>query len=179
MEGIDVSERMLERARAMTPPAAHHAAISWRRASLEAVELPEAACDVVFSSLAFHYIEHLAELLREIHRALVPGGRLVFSIEHPIYMAPRDPDFCLDDDNNKSWLLDSYQMEGPRVTNWLAEGVVKQHRTLGTLVNTLIDCGFTLTRLIEWGPTQAQVDAMPELAEERERPMMLLVSAQR
>jgi hypothetical protein len=29
------------------------------------------------------------------------------------------------------------------------------------------------------GPTQAQVLAMPELAEERERPMMVLISAQR
>lgn len=179
VEGVDVSVRMLERARAMTQPSRSHADIAWRRADLETLDTPEAAFDVVYSSLAFHYVEHLAALLRTVHRALVPGGRLVFSIEHPIYMAPRAPDFCLDDDNNKSWLLDSYQMEGPRVTNWLADGVVKQHRTLGTLVNTLIDCGFTLSRLIEWGPTQAQVDAMPALAEERERPMMLLIGAQR
>lgn len=179
VEGVDVSVRMLERAQAMTRPSSRHAVIAWRRASLEMFEPPEAAFDVVFSSLAFHYVEHLAALLRAIHRTLVPGGRLVFSIEHPIYMAPRDPDFILDDDNNESWLLDSYQMEGPRVTNWLADGVIKQHRTLGTLVNTLIDCGFTLSRLIEWGPTQAQVDAMPELAQERERPMMLLIGAHR
>lgn len=187
VEGVDVSVRMLERARAMTqaitPAMAQslpqHATIAWRRADLETLDVAEAAFDVVYSSLAFHYVEHLAALLRTIHRALVPGGRLVFSIEHPIYMAPRAPGFCLDDDDNKSWLLNSYQMEGPRVTNWLADGVVKQHRTLGTLVNTLIDCGFTLSRLIEWGPTQAQVDAMPALAEERERPMMLLIGAQR
>ncbi|MDR3099746.1 MAG: class I SAM-dependent methyltransferase [Paraburkholderia sp.] len=178
VEGVDVSARMLERAQAMTEPAAQHAAIAWHRADLETLDVPDAAFDVVYSSLAFHYVEHLAALLRTIHRALVPGGRLVFSIEHPIYMAPREPGFCLDD-NNKSWLLDSYQMEGPRVTNWLADGVVKQHRTLGTLVNLLIDCGFTLRRLIEWGPTQAQVDALPALAEERERPMMLLIHAQR
>ena len=65
------------------------------------------------------------------------------------------------------------------MANWLADGVIKQQRPLGTLVNTLIDCGFTLNRLIEWGPTQAQVDAMPALAEERERPMMLLIGALR
>jgi ubiquinone/menaquinone biosynthesis C-methylase UbiE len=166
---------MLERARAMSP----NASISWRRADLESLFLPEAAFDVIYSSLAFHYVEQLATLLRTIHRALAPGGKLVFSIEHPIYMAPRAPGFLVDEAGHKSWPLDSYQKEGPRVTNWLAEGVVKQHRTIGTLVNTLIDSGFTLERLIEWGPTQAQLDAMPDLAEECERPMMLLIGAQR
>jgi ubiquinone/menaquinone biosynthesis C-methylase UbiE len=164
VEGIDVSERMLERARAMSP----NASISWRRADLESLFLPEAAFDVIYSSLAFHYVEQLATLLRTIHRALAPGGKLVFSIEHPIYMAPRAPGFLVDEAGHKSWPLDSYQKEGPRV-----------HRTIGTLVNTLIDSGFTLERLIEWGPTQAQLDAMPDLAEECERPMMLLIGAQR
>jgi ubiquinone/menaquinone biosynthesis C-methylase UbiE len=175
VEGVDVSERMLERAQNMSPDAS----ITWRRADLETLDLPEAEFDLVYSSLAFHYVVQLPELLRTIHRALVPGGKLVFSIEHPIYMAPRAPGFRTDETGHKSWPLDSYQKEGPRVTNWLAPGVVKQHRTVGTLVNTLIDSGFTLTRLIEWGPTQAQLDAMPELAEECERPMMLLIGAQR
>jgi len=33
--------------------------------------------------------------------------------------------------------------------------------------------------LIEWGPTREQVGAMPALAEEVERPMMLLVAIER
>ncbi len=65
------------------------------------------------------------------------------------------------------------------MTDWLAPGIVKQHRTLGALVNTLIDAGFTLRRLIEWGPTDAQIATLPALAEERDRPMMLLVSARK
>ncbi|BCQ60048.1 hypothetical protein PBOI14_17980 [Pseudomonas sp. Boi14] len=75
--------------------------------------------------------------------------------------------------------MDSYQQEGERVTHWLAEGVIKQHRTLGTLLNTLIDTGFNLRHVQEWGPTEQQVEDLPALAEERERPMLLLVSAQR
>jgi hypothetical protein len=31
----------------------------------------------------------------------------------------------------------------------------------------------------EWGPSDEQVAALPSLAEERERPMMLLVAASR
>jgi ubiquinone/menaquinone biosynthesis C-methylase UbiE len=173
--GIDVSEKMLERASSMTT----NSKINYRRADLETLELQKAAFNLVHSSLTFHYIVNLRALLRSIYCSLVPGGRLVFSIEHPIFMAPRHPGFRLDSDGHKTWPVDSYQLEGRRVTNWLAEGVVKQHRTIGTLVNLLIESGFTLKYLNEWGPTQAQIDAMPELAEERERPMMLLVSAHR
>jgi hypothetical protein len=57
--------------------------------------------------------------------------------------------------------------------------VIKQHRTVGTLLNTLIAAGFTIRHVNEWGPTEAQVAAQPALAEERERPMMMLVAAER
>ncbi|WP_175864628.1 class I SAM-dependent methyltransferase [Burkholderia cepacia] len=173
--GIDVSKRMLERAASNTA----HPAITYRRADLETLALPDTAFDLAYSSLAFHYIADLDTLFRTLHRALVPGGRLVFSIEHPVYTAPRRPGFVVDAQGNRSWPLDGYQREGERVTDWLAPGVVKQHRTLGTLVNLLIGSGFTLTHLDEWGPTQEQVDALPALDEERDRPMMALVAARR
>jgi hypothetical protein len=76
-----------------------------------------------------------------------------------------------------SWPVDDYLVEGPRTTNWLVEGVVKQHRTLGTTLNTLIDVGFTIAHVEEWGPTDEQIAALPELAEERERPTFLLIAA--
>jgi SAM-dependent methyltransferase len=173
--GVDVSEKMLERAMQRNA----HPAVEYRRDDLEGIDLPASSFDLVYSSLAFHYIEDLRALMLAIHRALVPGGRLVFSNEHPVYMAPRSPAFEVDREGRKFWPLDGYQNEGPRVTNWLAEGVVKQHRTMGTLVNMLVDCGFALKRLIEWGPTREQISAMPELAEEVERPMMLIVAVER
>ena len=70
-------------------------------------------------------------------------------------------------------------MEEPRVTHWLADGVIKQHRALGTLLKMLLPAGVTLSPVREWGPSEADLIARPELAEEQERPMMLLVSAQR
>ena len=57
--------------------------------------------------------------------------------------------------------------------------MVKQHRKLATTLNTLIAGGFDLLRLDEFAPTRAQVAAMPELAVERERPMILLVAARK
>lgn len=171
--GLDVSQKMLERAESSS----NDPAVTYARADLEHLDLPEAGFDLVYSSLAFHYIENLRGLFDTAHRALVPGGHLVFSIEHPIFMAPRQPGWSVDADGRKHWPLDSYQLEGPRVTNWLADGVVKQHRTIGTLLNHLIGAGFAIAHVDEWGPTEADLAARPELAEERERPMMLLVSA--
>jgi hypothetical protein len=36
-----------------------------------------------------------------------------------------------------------------------------------------------LTHVEEWQPTAAQIEAQPEMEEERERPIFLLVAAQR
>lgn len=65
------------------------------------------------------------------------------------------------------------------MTDWLAKGVVKQHRMIGTTLNTLIGAGFAIRHVQEWSPTADQVAANPNLAEELERPMMLLVAAGR
>ncbi len=173
--GLDVSENMLSRARA----ASTDEAIRYARADLEHLELAEASVDLAYSTLAFHYIEDLAGLFATLHRALVPGGTLVFSMEHPIFMAPTQPGWSVDNQGHRTWPLDGYSVEGPRTTNWLADGVVKQHRRLGTTLNLLIENGFTITHVEEWAPSDAQVAAKPELAEERERPMFFMVAATR
>jgi hypothetical protein len=43
----------------------------------------------------------------------------------------------------------------------------------------LVDAGFTLARLVEFAPTPDQVTADPGLAHERDRPMFLLLAADR
>jgi SAM-dependent methyltransferase len=173
--GLDVSEKMLERARDTTSAAN----IRYEPADLEHLDLAACTFDLAYSSLVLHYIKDLPGLFANVYAALKPGSHFVFSIEHPIFMAPRNPGWLIDGEGRKRWPLDSYQMEGERVTNWLAEGVIKQHRTLGTLLNTLIAAGFSIRHVNEWGPSDADVAAQPALAQERERPMMLLVAAQR
>jgi SAM-dependent methyltransferase len=157
--GLDVSANMLGHAREMTADPA----IAYRQADLETAELPAAAYDLVYSSLTLHYLENLGALFKTVHRALVPGGAFVFSAEHPLYTEP-GPDY-----------LD----EGPRTTDWLAKGVVKQHRTLATYLNMLIDAGLTVRRIEEWGPTPAEIAAHPEWKIDHRRPSFLLVSAVR
>jgi hypothetical protein len=75
--------------------------------------------------------------------------------------------------------VNRYAMEGERRTNWFTDGVLKYHRTIGTTLNGLIATGFAIRHVEEFAPTAAQINDNPELAEELERPMMLLISAQR
>jgi SAM-dependent methyltransferase len=157
--GLDVSANMLARARETTADPA----ITYRQADIETLELPAAAFDLAYSSLTLHYLEHLDRLFATVHRALAPGGSFVFSAEHPLYTEP-GPDY-----------LD----EGPRTTDWLAEGVVKQHRTLATYLNLLIDAGFAIERIEEWGPTREEIAAHPEWQIDHRRPSFLLVAADR
>jgi SAM-dependent methyltransferase len=171
--GIDVSEKMLARARAETADPT----VVYQRADLEHLELPLASFDLAYSSLALHYVERLRELLAGVHRALKPGGRFVFSVEHPVFTAPMEPGWSTSAGGRKSWALDAYLEEGPRSTDWLAKGVVKQHRTLATYLNLLHDSRFMLIRVEEWGPTSEQIAAKPIWADERRRPPFLLVSA--
>jgi ubiquinone/menaquinone biosynthesis C-methylase UbiE len=173
--GIDVSEKMLARGRAAT----QDAAITYTRADMEHLELPQESFDLVYSSLALHYIENLDGLLSQVYRSLASGGSLVFSVEHPIYTAPADPHWTVSASGHKTWPVDGYLEEGPRSTDWLAKGVIKQHRTLATYINLLLRLGFALAHVEEWGPTDGQIAARPNLAEERQRPPFLLVSARR
>jgi SAM-dependent methyltransferase len=173
--GIDVSERMLTRAKATT----QDPAISYSRADLEDLALPSETFDVIYSSLAFHYIANFSGLLAVVHRSLVRGGNLVFSVEHPVFTAPAKPAWSVTADGRKTWPLDGYLNEGPRSTDWLVPGVIKQHRTLATYVNLLLRQGFVLSHLEEWGPTAEQIAERHELADERHRPPFLLVAARR
>ncbi|MED5596426.1 class I SAM-dependent methyltransferase [Janthinobacterium sp. P210006] len=169
--GVDVSEKMLAQARGM----GEHPAVSYARMDLEQLAVVPAAYDLVYSSLAFHYIDNFAALLAAIRHGLKRDGKLVFSIEHPIFMAPRQPGWLTDAQGRKRWPVDSYQQQGPRVSDWLAPGVIKQHRTMGTTINALLQAGFQLEHVEEWGPSDEQVALQPALAEERERPMLLLI----
>jgi SAM-dependent methyltransferase len=173
--GVDVSEKMLARARATT----EDPAITYSRADLERLQLPAASFDLVYSSLALHYIEALDRLMATVHRSLVHGGRLVFSVEHPIYTAPAEPGWSVDAAGRKTWPVDGYLEEGPRSTDWLTRGVIKQHRTIATYLNLLLGLGFAISHVEEWGPTREQIAARPELADERQRPPFLLVEARR
>ncbi len=138
--------------------------------------MPSASFDLAFSSLAFHYVEDWTVLVSRLAAVLKPGGDLIFTIEHPVYMAPALPDWTMDGDGRRSWPVNGYFLEGERRTNWFADGVIKYHRTIATTLNGLNAAGFMLNRIDEFVPSAEQIAADPALREELDRPMLLIVS---
>ncbi|KAH8890287.1 methyl transferase [Thozetella sp. PMI_491] len=184
VHGIDLSENMLEQARGKTRESPRgFENITYQRADLDTIVFPETEAsvyDLVFSVLTLHYLANLRQLVAQVQHALKPGGAFVFTIEHPIWTAPSNPKLQVDaETGRKYWPLDDYQIEGPRVTNWLAQGFGKQHRTLTSYINILLEAGFELTGFNEWCPTEAQLQEHPEWAGERLRPSFLLMSARK
>lgn len=173
--GIDLSENMLERAKAETSDTR----IKYVRADLDVVELGPGSFDLVFSSLTLHYLKDLSSLIRQVYRGLRSGGHFVFSVEHPILLAPSEPRWKVLDSGASIWPLNNYLDEGPRVVDWLVDGVAKEHRTIATYLNSLMNNGFVVRRIEEWAPSYEQVREHPEWALDRNRPYFLLVAVQR
>ncbi|KAK5657472.1 hypothetical protein OQA88_3044 [Cercophora sp. LCS_1] len=197
VRGVDLSENMLARARSMTDaPNITYTLGDLDSLASQAILLPDdetGKIDIVFSALAVHYLTHLPELVSHIHRVLKPGGMFVFSAEHPIFTAPSGPGPVEIDaagrpgDAGKTkkmiWPLNDYQKEGERVTNWLADGVRKYHRTTASYVNILLKAGFEITGFDEWYPTEEELEENPgwreEMKNEMMKPTFLLIGARK
>jgi 2-polyprenyl-3-methyl-5-hydroxy-6-metoxy-1,4-benzoquinol methylase len=174
---IDVSERMLALARADWA----HPRVSYERAPIEDVAFPSARFDLVVSSLAIHYVDDYAGLLKRISDWLLPGGVLVFSTEHPIFTARLPGEgWVLDAEGRRArWGLDDYADEGAREEQWFVPGVRKVHRTLATLINGVVDAGLVLERVVEPVPSADRLRTDPDARDERRRPMFVLVLARK
>ena len=173
--GTDLSEKMLETARIKNSAPA----IQYRRSAMEELTFPAGSFDVVLSSLALHYVRDFGPLVENIFRWLTPGGAFVFSSEHPVFTAYGSQDWYYGPDGEiLHFPVDNYYYEGERDAVFLGEHVVKYHRTLTTYLNTLLDCGFRLKRVVEPQPPEDMLD-LPGMRDEMRRPMMLLVSAEK
>ncbi len=174
--GVDLSERMLARAKALTD----NPGIEYRWSAIEDIDFRAGAFSVVISSLALHYIRDFDVVSQRVHHWLAAGGAFVFSVEHPMVTALAAQQWCFGPNGERlHWPVDKYQEEGPRHTQWLADDVIKYHRTVASYVNTLIESGFRITKLIEPMPSLETLIGQPGLEDERRRPSLLFIAASR
>ncbi|MFC1401847.1 MULTISPECIES: trans-aconitate 2-methyltransferase [Streptacidiphilus] len=178
---VDASRRMLANAEP-------HPRVRFIQADLESLSLPSRSADLVVSSMVLHYVADYPALVRRIADWLRPGGRLVFSQEHPICTAHRGMPGWLQTGEAEEgchigagwvWPVDDYASEGPRTQHWILEGVGKHHRRTSTLIATLLGAGLDLTAIEEPTPTATALHTRPELAEHLRRPPILLLAARR
>lgn len=170
---VDASDRMLDEARFRTG----RGRVAFERCDLERADFGPAQFDLAYSSMTFHYVAGTKRLFERIHSSLVPGGRLVFTVEHPILTAPDAELFTSDAMGGRIWPMNRYLETGPRMRSWLAGNIRKEHRPVATYVNDLIAAGFTLERMEEWSPTAEQLALDPTLAEHIDRPIFLIFQA--
>lgn len=174
--GVDISENMLQQARELT----HDSAITYVQLPIEDIEFAPAQFDVVISSLAFHYIESFGDICKKVYNCLKPEGNFIFSVEHPIFTSRDEQDWHVDDQGNRlHWPVDQYQSEGSRVTNFLAEGVIKYHRTVSTYMNEVIKAGFTIKSVQEPMPSDEMLSTDPMMQDENRRPMFIIIAAEK
>jgi SAM-dependent methyltransferase len=151
--------------------------ISYVQSALEDLSFAPASFDVVVSSLAIHYVERFDSICANVKSWLVAGGAFVFSVEHPMVTAYPVGAYLDENREAQHWPIDDYKLEGIRHTQWFVNDVVKYHRSVETYVNTLIDKGFTIVRLLEPEATPDAIRERPELRQESRRPTFMMISA--
>ena len=163
--GVDGSGAQLAVARERLGPDVplHHADLS------EPLPLPDNGFDMVFSSLVLHYIRDWGPTLREFHRVLVPGGRLVASTHHPFMRAAVEAGDSYFD--TYEW-TDEWRRGDGRITMrfW--------HRPLHAIMDALIDNGFRVDVLGEPQPLPEVRERSPkDFVALTTRPQFLFVKA--
>jgi SAM-dependent methyltransferase len=173
--GVDISERMLELARTHWA----HPHVSYLRTPIERATFAPGRFDLVLSILAFHYIADYRTAISRVAEWMAPGGMLVYSMEHPVFTARLPYDGWVRETESTRWALNDYIDEGARDETWFVPGVRKVHRTMATLVNGVIDAGLTIERIVEPVPSEEWLEHRPQMADERRRPMFLMVKARK
>ncbi|GIK06343.1 hypothetical protein Aspvir_001991 [Aspergillus viridinutans] len=186
VHGIDASVKMLEKARELNNAeniTYEHGDLdfSLKHPNSTALKLRENAYDIVHSRLVFHYLENIAATFAAIYKALKPGGRFVFSVQHPIFTAPQTPNWGVRKDGGTPfWEVESYGSEGPRMIDFLGHPIRAYHRTTETYISLLLENGFMLVDFKECiYPPGTVPETHPDYGKEGHRPVFLVLAARK
>ena len=175
--GIDISEKMLKEAKEKN----QNDRIEYHNIDMQDIDKISEKFDIVFSSLAFHYIEDFKLLLKKINNLLNEDGVLLFSQEHPITTAPKGgPTWTKNNEGVKiHFNLSDYLKNGKRNTKWFVENIEKYHRPISELVNELIGTGYTIEKIIEPIPNEFAIEKRPDFYDELEKPTCIIIKAKK
>jgi len=171
--GIDPSINMIQEAINLTSDNA----INYQQVSIEHFQNPVNEFDLIVSSLAFHYVEDFNSIIKKISNWLIQNGILIFSVEHPICTSYPDAKLKIDETGQKFHPIYNYRDEKAVYQNWFIEGVKKFHRQTSTYINTLIDAGFTIIRVVEPMPTDELINDRIDFSVHKIRPPLLIIKA--
>lgn len=171
--GLDPSKNMIEYA----TKSLNGEDIHFINGYYEACEIEEKV-DLITSSMALHYVEDLDVFFRKCFEDLSFDGQIVFSCEHP--MCTANPTGFNQIESEVYWNVKDYSFEEKKNQKWFVDGVIKYHRTLSTIINSLIGAGFMILQVEEPIPQDKEYS----IQERKEsihwvRPPILVVKAQK
>lgn len=180
--GVDLSANMLQQAESNLQKCGEKSVnfSLYQHSMDDLATLAETNFDVITSSFAFHYVQDFPTLLQAIHHKLNDNGVLIFSQEHPIVTSYQGGERW-EKDNNKqqvAYRLNYYRNEGERQRVWFQQKFKTYHRTLSTIMNQLIQCGFVIEQVEE--PMLAdKPEWHTEFKDLQHRPVLLFVKARK
>ena len=175
--GVDISKKMLEVAEKEN----HHPKITYLNMPMENINGLNEQFDLVVSSLALHYVKDFRKLVADVFNLLNNNGVFIFSQEHPLNTCFSGGNrWTKDEMGNKLFAnISNYSSDGERKSVWFVDGVKKYHRTFSTLVNTLIEIGFVIEKMIEPIPTEEMLEKYPDYKDLLHKPDFLIVRARK
>ena len=175
---LDISNNMIEEAKEKNSDKN----IAYQVLGMEKLSTINDKFDLVFSSLAFHYIEDFNKLIKDINNLLNNKGILLFSQEHPTVLAPileLGMEKRIEKNNSRYYLLNNYNENGKREFLWNNCAVVKYHRNFECIINTLIKNNFNLLQIKESMASKEAIELVDKYKYQKDRPYFLFMKAQK
>ena len=173
--GTDISSKMLEFAEKNNKIDG----IEFKKIAMEDISSINQKFDIIISSLAFHYIKDFDKLIEDCFNLLNDNGYLVFSQEHPITTCIKYTENVKKGhtiiDNKYFGLFSDYNRPGKRIKEWFGEEVIKYHRNFEEIINTLINKGFIIDKILEPIPSNEAIKNNPKYINQYDRPFFLFV----
>lgn len=147
--GLDLSDAQIAFARGLAER--EGVQVTFRQSSAEDVSiLPSASFDLAMSAYALQFVEHMDRVFAEVARVLVPGGRWVFSLDHPFW-------YCLHGENltiESSYFDTAYSYEWEQAGMDSHPRMTEFHRTIGEWYRLLHGAGFEVLDIVEPQPVE-------------------------
>ena len=149
---------------------------AYARGSLLDLPVGDATVDFVVASLVFEHVGDYRRGLAEAARVLVPGGRFLLLLNHPLLQTPDSgwiDDHVLDPPE-QYWRIGPYLSEVINVEE-VQPGIhiTFHHRPLSSYLNSAISVGLSLDRMDEPAPPPGFIARAPEYAEVVEIPRLM------
>ena len=130
--------------------------------------------DLVLSRFALHYLADLRSVFAKVHDSLVPGGKFIFSVQHPVLTSSTKS--AEGSGRRTDWVVDDYFSQGERAEPWIGKKVIKYHRTIEEYFQLMLQAGFAVDDFREGTPRAENFSSNEEYERRMRIPLVLMIS---